>query len=148
MARISKLIQEWRDSGVALWMVAVVLGSAARYTIWPAYVLLRRRMISLGCSSEYTWVVSAVYFSFWVWLFVLLAREGKRYPSMILDAVCGGWLLTVAAAMHELSVRTALAELGFSAAPWVTLLCVVAFVVARSAQPHQRNPSDGRVPRL
>jgi hypothetical protein len=115
-------------------MLAVVLGSSARETIWPIYIWLRKYWIALGWPPGYTWVVSTIYFSFWVWLFVLLAREGKRHRGMILDAVCGGMLLTVAAALHDPAVRRTLSELGFGAAAWVTLLSAAVLVVTRSSR--------------
>jgi hypothetical protein len=137
MGRIHGLIERWRGSSVIWWMLAVVLGSSARETIWPMYLWLRKDCIALGWPSGYTWAVSAIYFSFWVWLFVLLAREGKRYRSMILDAGCGGSLLTVAAALHDPAVRPALSKVGFGAAAWVTFLSAAVLVVARSAQRHE-----------
>ena len=137
MARVHELVERWRGSGVIWWVLAVALGSSAREIIWPIYIWLRRHWPALGWPSGYTWVVSAIYFTFWVWLFLLLAREGKRYRGMILDAVCGGVLLTVAAVLHDPAVRTALSELGFGAAAWVTFLSAFVLVVARSAQRHE-----------
>lgn len=91
-----ELIERWRGTGVIGSMLAVLLGSTAREIIWPIYVLLRRHWAALGWPPGCTWAVCAIYFSFCVWLFVFFAREGNRYRGMILDAVCGGVLLTVA----------------------------------------------------
>jgi len=135
-----EVIGKWRDAGVTGRVFAAVLVSSARDTIWPAYVWLRGHWMALGLPPGYTWVASATYFSFWLWLFVLLIREGKRYRGMILDVLCGGSLLTVAAALHDPPVRSALSALGFVAAAWVTFLSASALVLARSVQRRDRQP--------
>jgi hypothetical protein len=140
MVRIRELIGEWRDSGMIWWLLFAILALSARDVIWPASVWFRRHLVAIGCPPGYTWVASAIYFSFWIWLLVFLAQQGKRHPGMILDTICGGLLSTVAAALHELPVRTALAGLGFGAAAWVTSLCTVALVAARSVQHHEGQP--------
>lgn len=142
MARIQELIRKWRDSDVIWWLLAVVLGSSARYTIWPAHIWLRGQWIAIGWLSRYAWLASAMYFSFWVWLFVLLARQGKRYRGMLFDAICGGLLLAVAATLHAPAVGALLAQLGFGAAAWVTFLSASALVVARAAQRHEGQPQQ------
>lgn len=142
MTRIQELVGKWHDSDVIWWLLAVVLGSSARYTIWPAFVWLRNQWIALGWPAGYGWVVSAIYFSFWVWLFVFLAREGKRYRGILLDSVCGGVLLTVAAALNDPVVRPALSELGFGEAAWVILLTTAILVVARSPQRHEEQAQE------
>ena len=103
----------------------------------------RKYWISFGWPRGYTWVASAVFFSFWVWLWVLLFREGKRYPLMMMDAVCAGSLLTVAVALREPPVRTALSDLGFGAAAWVTLCASAALLIARAVAGHRRQIVGG-----
>jgi hypothetical protein len=142
MARIQKLIGKWHDSSV-WWLLAVVLGSSSRYTIWPAYVWLREQWIAVGWLSRYTWPASAFYFSFWVWLFVLLARGGRRYRGMIFDSLCGGLLLAVAATLHDPAVRAVLSKVGFGAAALVTFLSASALVVLRAAQRHESQSAGG-----
>jgi hypothetical protein len=142
MARIKELIGKWQDSDAIWWLLAVALGSSARYTIWPAYIWLGEQWIAVGWLSRYTWPAGAVYFSFWVWLFVLLARRGKRYRGMILDALCGGLLLVVAATLHDPAVRAALSKVGFGAAAWVTFFSASVLVVLRAAQRHEGQPQQ------
>ena len=57
--------------------------------------------------------------------------------GMILDAVCGGSLLTIAVALHQPPARAALSQMGFGAAAWVAFVSASALVLARSVQRHE-----------
>jgi len=142
MGRTEELFRKWGNFGFTGRVLAAVLVASARHDIWPGYILLRKHWIALGWPGGYTWVASAVYFSFWVWLWVLLFREGKRHPLMILDAVCAGSLFTVAVALHAPPVRIALSELGFGAATWVTFICASLLVIASSVSDRKGIYSD------
>ena len=143
--RAREFFQRYGEFGFTGRLFAALLVASARHeTVWPIYVWWREHWVSFGWPAEYVWVASAGYFSFWVWLFVLLIREGKQHHGMIMDAVCGGFLLTVAAALHDPPVRTLLSALGFGAAAWVTFLCAGVLVVARSAQSAQQNHAQSQ----
>jgi hypothetical protein len=133
--QLMRIADRLRDSGMITGRVfATILVSSTSYTIWPMYLWLRTTWGEINLPLAYAWMVSAAYFSFWVWLVVLLTRNGKQYRGMIWDAICGGSLLTVAVALHQPPVRTALAQTGFGAAAWVVFLCASALVLARSVQ--------------
>jgi len=131
-----KLLDRFRESDVTGRLLATILVSSTRYTIWPTYLWLRRAWDGLSFSPTYAWIVSAAYFSLCVWFVVLLTRNGKQYPGMILDAICGGSLLTIAVVLHQPPVRAALSQMGFGAAAWVAFLSASALVLARSVQWH------------
>jgi hypothetical protein len=135
-----KLLNRFRESDVTGRLLATILVSSTRYTIWPTYLWLRRAWDGLGFSPTYAWIVSAAYFSLCVWFVVLLTRNGKQYPGMILDAVCGGSLLTIAVVLHQPPVRAALSQAGFGAAAWVAFLSASVLVLARSVQRHEGQP--------
>lgn len=132
-----KIAERFREFDVTWRLVATILVSSTRYTIWPIYLWLRKAWAEFGFSPASAWVISVAYFSLCVWLVVLLTRDWKQYPGMKLDAVCGGSLLTVAVALHQPPVRSALSQTGFGAAAWVAFLSASALVLARSMQRHK-----------
>ena len=134
--RLMKIADRLRESDVTGRLLATILVSSSRYTVWPIYLSLREAWGGFGFSPQYAWVVSAAYFGLCVWLVVLLTRNGKQYPGMVLDAICGGSLLAVAATLHQPPVRTALSQAGLDAAGWVVFLSASGLLLARSGQPH------------
>jgi len=134
---VTKLVERLRESDVTGRVFATVLASSTHNTILPIYRWLRRAWGSFDPSPAHVWIVSAAYFSLCVWLFVLLTRNGKQYRAMTLDAICGGSLITVAVALWQPSVRTALSQTGFGWAAWVVFLSASWLVLARSLQPHK-----------
>jgi hypothetical protein len=139
--RLTKIADWLREADVTGRVLATILVSSTRSTIWPLYLWLRKAWGALDLPPAYTWIFTSAYFAVWVWLVVLLSRNGKRYPLMTLDALSGGALVTVAVAIHEPPLRTALSQMGFGAAAWVAFIC------ARSVQDsgHHRNEINGRV---
>ncbi len=135
---MSGLTRRLRDAGFTGRVLATILVSSTRYTVWPLYLRLREAWSALDQAPGYTWVVSGAYFAFWVWLVVLLTREGRRYPGMILDAIFGGALVTVAVALRDPRVRLGLSEMGFSTAAWVVFLCGAGLVLARALQQREK----------
>ncbi len=131
-----KVADRLRGSGITGPILAAILVGLSRSVIWPMYQWLRGVWGGFDLPLAYGWIVTAAYFSFWVWLFGLLARNGKHKPGLILDAICGGSLLTIAVALHQPPVRAALSQMGFGAAAWVTFLSASALVVLRAAQRH------------
>lgn len=129
---MNRLVARCIDAGFTGRLLATILVSSSGYTVWPLYLRLRQAWSALDLVPAYTWVVSAIYFAFWVWLVVLLTREGKRYPGIILDAICGGALVTVAVAVHDPRVRSGLSEIGFGAAAWVAFLSGAALVLGKA----------------
>src|SRR5471030_2656669 len=99
------IVDRWRDYGVTGALSATILVSSTRYTVWPIYLKSREVLSSVARSPAETWIFSAIYFSFRVGLVLLLTREGKKYPGMILDVICAGSLVTVAVGfiVHEYS---------------------------------------------
>lgn len=137
-----KVTDRLRESRITGPFLAAILVGLARSVIWPAYLWLRGVWGGFNLPLAYVWILTAAYFSFWVWLFVLLARNGKQNPGIILDAVCGGSLLTVAVALHQPPVRAALSQTGFDGAAWVAFLAASALVLARSVQRHEERPQQ------
>jgi hypothetical protein len=132
-----KIAERLRESDVTGRLLATILVSSTRYTVWPIHLWLRRTWDGFGFSPVSAWIVSAAYFSLCVWLVVLLTRNGKQYPGMSLDAICGGTLFTVAVALHQPPVRAALSQTGFGAAAWVAFLSASTLVLARSVQRYE-----------
>lgn len=137
-----KLVDRFREAGLTGRLLATILVSSSRYTVWPIYLWLRKVWGGFDLPPAYAWVVTAAYFSLCVWLVVLLTRNGKQYSGMMLDAICGGSLLTVAVAIHEPPVRAVLSQTGFGAAAWVAFLCASALVLARSVQRRDEQPQS------
>ncbi len=132
-----KITDRLRESRITGPFLAAILVGLARSVIWPVYLWLRGVWGGFDLPLVYAWIVTAAYFSFWVWLFVLLARNGKQNPGIVIDAICGGSLLTVAVALHQPPVRAALSEVGFGAGAWVVFLAASGLVLARSVQRHE-----------
>src|SRR5579871_5722112 len=99
--RITGLVERLRDSGVSGRSLAAILVALTRQTVWPLYLKLRQIWVGFAQPPEYTWILSTLYFAFWLWVLALLAREGKRYSGMIFDVGCGGALITVAVVLHD-----------------------------------------------
>ena len=135
---MSGFIGRLRDAGFTGRLLATILVSSTGYTVWPLYLRLREAWSALNQAPAYTWVVSAAYFAFWVWLVVLLTREGRRYSGMILDAIFGGALVTVAVTLREPRIRLGLSEIGFGMAAWVVFLSGAGLVLARALQQHEK----------
>jgi hypothetical protein len=132
-----KVTDRLHESGIAGPLLATILVSSTRYTVWPMHVWLRKVWEGFDLPPACAWIVSAAYFSFFVWLVLVLTKKGKQYPGMILDAICGGSLLTVAVVLHQPPVRMVLWQAGFGAASWVTILSSSVLVLARSMQRHE-----------
>ncbi len=131
--RVRSFFELCRDADV-IPVLAPIIVSSARYTIWPIHLWLHEVCGGIGLPRAYAWGVSAAFFSLCMWLVVLCTRSGTRYRGMNLDALLGGSLLAVAAATAEPSVRAMLSKEGLGAAPWVVFLCASGLVLLRSAQ--------------
>lgn len=94
--------------------------------------------LHLGWPLSIGWVAVAANFAFWIWLFLFLARGMKRYPGMILDAMCMGALSAVAVVLWEPGVRQSLARAGFGEAAWVVFACGSVLVGGKAALKNHR----------
>jgi hypothetical protein len=135
--RLMKIAERLREYDVTGRVLATILVGSSHQTIWPIYLWLRGAWDRFGFPPVCAWIASAAYFGLCVWLVALLARNWKQYPGMILDAIFGGSLLTVAVALEQPPVRMALSQTGLGAAAWVVLLSGSALVIGRSVQPHE-----------
>ena len=143
MSRVRRFVEKLRESGLTGKILAAILVMSIRYHIWPAYLWLLNAWMGLGWPPIYTWGITALYFAFWTWLYVLLIREGKRYHGMTLDAIFGGSLFAVAAALHDPSTR----QIGFGAATWIVFLCGFGLVVGKAIRPNERVEEQHAEPR-
>lgn len=134
----------FRDSGFTGRLLATILASSTSYTVWPLYIAMERVASTSSSSFAYLWGTSVTYFTFWVWLILLLTREGKRYPGMILDSVCGGLLVTVAALLRGLPMYQGSSQVRFGVASWVVLLSGAVLVFRNSLQQNQMHKNPGR----
>jgi hypothetical protein len=106
----------------------LVLGSRI---VWQIYVWLDG---VLGSSRpSFHWVVGIFYFALWMWLFLLLMNEGRRFSGIAADSLFGGCLLAVAVVLHKSDVLSALSRTGFGAAWWIALFGACGFVLSKCA---------------
>jgi hypothetical protein len=145
---MKRLLERCRDSGFTGRLLSSLLIISVPRTVWPIYVSVERAWNDSAWPPQYAWVASIAYFGFWVWLEVLLTREGKQYSGMVLDSVCGGSLVTVAIVLLRSPTHQILSGIGFGAAGWVVLLSAVIFVFGRAARGdrHYSGPPAGGLP--
>jgi hypothetical protein len=127
------LFQPRRASNQSGKVLAVLIAGFSRYTVWPFYLWVRGLWLFLNEPHVLFWCISTLYFAFWVWLVIFLAKEYRQYPGMSMDALFAGSLLAVASALRDADVMSDLAKKGFGAAAWVVLLSACALVLRNCA---------------
>jgi hypothetical protein len=118
MTKLIRLLRDYEIPGLAWAIALLILG---RGIIWQIYMWLRG-LLATPVRPSLQWAVCILYCSFWVWLFLLLLGNGKRYPGMLKDALLSGCLLAVAGVLHDTDVLSVLSSEGFGAAAWITFL--------------------------
>ena len=118
MTRLIRLLRDYEIPGLAWAIALLILG---RGIIWQIYMWLRG-LLATPVRPSLLWTVCILYCSFWVWLFLLLMGNGRRYPGMVKDALLGGSLFAVAGVLHDTDVFSVLSSKGFGAAAWITFL--------------------------
>jgi hypothetical protein len=91
--------------------------------LWPLCLWGRKALIGFGCPPAFSWMGAGLYFSFWIWLYLLVPSKGNQNYIVILVAICCGSLFAVAAGLCNPGVQKSMAEIGFHGASWVVILC-------------------------
>src|SRR6202046_1201377 len=138
------LWDRWKEkglpSGPALSTILVV---SVRLTVWPGFKALRYICSRNTNLAALFWVLAFVYFSLWVWLWLILLREGGRYKGMILDILSVGTLITVIAVLHDPTLEPALAQVHFSWGLWPALIAIFYLILSRSIQSKTEKSGQG-----
>lgn len=140
---MNKLTRILRDYKIPGWFWALMLAILIRGAIWKIYIWLHFMLVRLD-RPYIVWAVCISYFTLWIWLFLLLIGNGKRYPGMVKDALLGGGLLAVAAFLHNAGAITALLRDDFGVAAWVTFLgtCGLVFRVALASLENRNKKTE------
>lgn len=65
---------------------------------WPAYLWMQHQWL-LSVPTAVNWLTSSAYFSVEIWILMFVSREFNQYPLMSMDAMLGGALFAVGAAL-------------------------------------------------
>jgi hypothetical protein len=140
MIRIIRIIRGYEIPGPAWALMLAISGCGI---IWKTYVWLRV-MISGSpyASPSCLWAVSILYFAIWLFVFLLLMNDGKWYTGIILDALCSGCLLAVAAVLHHGEVYVFLSKDGLGAASWVVCFGACGLVLSNCASTYEKKKNE------
>lgn len=128
-APMARLLESARASRLTGGFLAALLFVSSRLTIWPIFLWLRTQWTLLNQPPPLFWLIGALYFTFWVWLVMLLSNGYHQYPGMSMDALFGGSLLAVASMLRDPDVMSVLAKMGFGWAAWVVFLAACALLL-------------------
>lgn len=126
---MTKLLSLLRNSNVSGEFLSLFLLIICPFTIWPLDLVIRKQWAIFNLPPALFWYVCALYFAFWVWLFIFLSHEFNRYPGMSMDALLAGALLASASVLRDSDVLSELRKKSFGLAGWVVLLCASALAV-------------------
>ena len=115
-------------------LLAVVIVGESHSTIWPLYLLIHEAWSRSDEPLSYFWPLSVVYFGVCILLVGFCFLEFRRYPGMLVDALCGGCSVSVAAALRDPIVKAAISNAGMNGASWILLVSTGLFLIARASQ--------------
>ena len=118
MIRLRQFLGQYGTPG---WIWALMFVILSRQFVWWGHIWLRS-FLNAPARPFLTWTICILYFAVWVWLFLVLMADWRRYPGMVKDAVLGGSLLAVAAVLRDSDVSLVMARKGFGIAAWVSFL--------------------------
>ncbi len=127
-ALVTKLLRLLRDSNLSGEFLAAFLFISARYTIWPIYLWVRSEWILLKGPNVLLWCICTFLFAFFAWLLMFLSNEFERYPGINTDALLGGLLWAVAAALHYADEISGFSNKGVRGAAWIVFLATSAIL--------------------
>jgi len=140
MNKLSKFLQERNLTGEGM---AYALFILLLLITWPVYQWMQHEWL-LKAPLAVIWLVSITYFSVEVWLLMFVSREFSQYPLMSLDAVLGGALFAVGAALRRKDVTSDLVP-GSSVTYWIIIIStaillmrVVTLASRNACRPKQR----------
>jgi hypothetical protein len=117
MNKLTEFLQERSLTGeriaYALFMILLLI-------TWPVYQWMQHEWFH-SAPLAVIWLASIAYFSVEVWLLMFVSREFSQYPLMSLDAMLGGALFAVGAALRRKDVTVDLA-LGSSVVYWIIII--------------------------
>lgn len=133
MNKLTDFLQERNLTGE---VIAYALFILLLLITWPVYQWMHHEWL-LSAPMAVIWLVSIAYFSLEVWLLMFVSREFSQYPLMSLDAMLGGALFAVGAALRRKDV-TADAVLSSSVMCWIVIIST-AILLMRAVALASRN---------
>jgi hypothetical protein len=141
-----KIFQRLRDSGLAGDTAASLILVWAHITLWPIYPWLRRVSDPSG-HPMFLLCVCYLFFAAWVGLVALLWGRGKRYPLLVVDALCGGAAVTIASVLHATDGLLSWSKGECVSAAWVLYLGAMWLVIHNAAQERKSRISPNSRPK-
>ena len=117
MNKLTEFLQQRNLTGEG---IAYALFILLLLITWPVYQWMQHEWL-LSAPLAVIWLVSIAYFSLEVWLLMFVSREFSQYPLMSLDAVLGGALFAVGAALRREDV-TVDSVLSSSVMCWIVII--------------------------
>lgn len=117
MNKLSEFLHERNLTGDG---IAYALFILLLLITWPVYQWMQHEWL-LSAPLAVIWLVSIAYFSLEVWLLMFVSREFSQYPLMSLDAMLGGALFAVGAALRRKDVTVDLV-LSSSVMCWIVII--------------------------
>jgi hypothetical protein len=117
---MKKLMESLREHNLTGEGLAYLLFIFLLLITWPVYQWMQHEWL-FRAPLAVNWLASSAYFSVEIWILMFVSREFSQYPLMSMDAMLGGALFAVGAALRR-KEATLDFVLGFNVASWIIII--------------------------